>query len=166
MATCSDAKVGPGKLVSVGWAENICGDADYENATYLPLGTINTKQLTAAASMADGVNDQSGAYMDEDVVRSSLELTVSGFSTSVDTAQSVQNALVNYYHTEIQAGRQPTGWLKVSGPSLPRIYYIYVNCKGVDEGFNTDDNSTISFSFGVRGTGDATISPVNIVAPV
>ena len=166
MATCDNGKVGPGKLVAVGWAGDICGDADYANATYLPLGTINTKQLTAAASMADGANDQSGAYTDEDVVRSSLELTVSGFSTSVDSAQSVQNALVNYYHAEIQAGRQPTGWLKVSGATIPRIYYIYVNCKGVDEGFNTDDNSTISFSFGVRGTGDAAISPVNIVAPV
>ena len=164
MATCSDAKVGPGKLVAVAWAGNICGDADWLTATYLPLGTINTKQLTAAAAVADGVNDQSGAYTDEDVVRSSLELTVSGFSTSVDTAQSVQNALVFYYHAEIQAGRQPTGWLKISGASLPRIYYIYVNCKGVDEGFNTDDNSTISFSFGVRGTGDATVSPVQLVA--
>ena len=164
MAVCSDAKVGPGKLVAVGWAGDICGDADWLTATYLPLGTINTKQLTAAAAVADGVNDQSGAYTDEAVVRSSLELTVSGFSTSVDTAQSVQNALVLYYHTEIQAGRQPTGWLKVSGSSLPRIYYIYVNCKGVDEGFNTDDNSTISFSFGVRGTGDATVSPVQLVA--
>ena len=164
MATCSDAKVGPGKLVAVEWAGNICGDADWLTATYLPLGTINTKQLTAAAAVADGVNDQSGAYTDEDVVRSSLELTVSGFSTSVDTAQSVQNALVLYYHAEIQAGRQPTGWLKISGSSLPRIYYIYVNCKGVDEGFNTDDNSTISFSFGVRGTGDAAVSPVQLVA--
>ena len=132
MATCSDAKVGPGKLVAVEWAGNICGDADWLTATYLP--------------------------------RSSLELTVSGFSTSVDTAQSVQNALVLYYHAEIQAGRQPTGWLKISGSSLPRIYYIYVNCKGVDEGFNTDDNSTISFSFGVRGTGDAAVSPVQLVA--
>lgn len=164
MAVCDDAKVGPGKLVTVGWAGNICGDADFLLATYLPLGTINTKQLTSAAQMADGVNDQSGVYTDEDVVRLSMELTVSGFSTSVDTAQSVQNALVMYYHAEVQAGRQPTGWLKVSGPSLPRIYYIYVNCKGVDEGFNTDDNSTISFTFGVRGTGDATISPVQLIA--
>jgi len=165
MAECSTGKVGPGKLVSVGWIAG-CGNDDYANLSYGALGTINTKQLTAAASVADSANDQSGAYTDEDVVRSSLELTVSGFSTSVDSAQSVQNALVNYYHDEIQAGRQPSGWLKVSGASMPRIYYIFVNCKGADEGFNTDDISTISFSFGVRGTGDADISPVNIVAPV
>lgn len=166
MAVCDNAKVGAGKLVSVGWAGDICGDADHLLATYLPLGTINTKQLTSAAAVADGVNDQSGAYTDETVTRLSMELTVSGFSTSVDTAQTVQNALVNYYHDEVQAGRQPTGWLKVSGASLPRIYYIYVNCKGVDEGFNTDDNSTISFSFGVTGTGVANKSPVILVAPV
>lgn len=166
MAVCDNAKVGAGKLVTVGWAGNICGDADHLLATYLPLGTINTKQLTSAAAVADGVNDQSGAYTDETVTRLSMELTVSGFSTSVDTVQSVQNTLVLYYHGEVQAGRQPTGWLKVAGPSLPRIYYIYVNCKGVDEGFNTDDNSTISFSFGVTGTGDATKSPVQLGVPV
>jgi hypothetical protein len=164
MAVCSDSKVGAGKLVTVGWVEG-CGDAAYAGLTYGALGTINTKQLTSAAAMADGVNDQSGAYTDESVTRLSMELTVSGFSTSVDSAQSVQNALVNYYHAEPQANRQPSGWLKVSGPTLPRIYYIFVNCTGCDEGFNTDDNSTISFSFGVTGTGDAAISPVNIVAP-
>ena len=165
MATCSDGKVGAGKLVTVGWIEG-CGTDAFASLVYDPLGTINTKQLTSAAAMADGVNDQSGAYTDESVTRLSMELTVSGFSTSVDSAQSVQNALVNYYHAEPQAGRQPSGWLKVSGPTLPRIYYVFVNCTGCDEGFNTDDNSTISFSFGVTGTGDATISPVNIVAPV
>ena len=72
---CTTSTPNPGKLVTVSYAVG-CGNADFDSLTYMPLGTVNSKQLSYAAQMASTTNDLSGAYTSEIVVRSGLELTV------------------------------------------------------------------------------------------
>ena len=107
MATCNTSSNKPGKDVAVEVAINTCGDAAFLGLAYLPLGTINSKQLSYAAVTADTTNDQSGAVTSEIIVRTGLELAVSGFLTSNDSALSAQNALITYYWAELTS-RTPT----------------------------------------------------------
>ena len=164
MATCTTSQNSPGKNVAVGVALDVCGDSDFNALVYLPLGTINSKQLSYAATTADTTNDQSGATTSEIIVRSGLELAVSGFLTSADSALSAQNALITYYWAEINAGRQPTVWIKISGPDYPRVWHVYMNYKGGDEGFETDSAQTGTFNFGVTDTGTVANLAVNLSA--
>lgn len=161
MASCSTSTNNPGKNVTVGFAIG-CGDDAFAGLTYLPLGTINDKQLSYAAVVADNTNDLSGATTSEIVVRSGLELAVSGFLTANDSALSAQNALIQYYWDEVQAGRQPTVWIKISGSNYPRTWHIFMNYKGGSEGFATDDPQSGTFDFGVTDTGSAVNLSVNI----
>lgn len=161
MATCPNTStINPGKLVTVGYAVG-CGDDDFESLTYLPLGTINSKQLSYAAEVSNTTNDLSGAVTSEIVVRTGLELSVSGFLTNNDSVVSSQNALINYYWQELNANRQPTVWIRVSGPGYPRVWHIFMNYKGGSESFNTDDPQSGEFNFGVTDTG-ATQPAVNL----
>lgn len=160
MANCTTATNFPGKKVAIEYAVG-CGDDVFTGLTYLPLGTVNSKQLSYAAVTADNTNDQSGAVTSEIIVRSGLELTVSGFLTTVDGATSAQNALIKYYWDEVQAGRQPTVWIKVSGDGYPRVWHIFMNYKGGNESFGTDDVAGGEFNFGVTDTGAANLA-VNI----
>jgi hypothetical protein len=164
MADCNTSSNFAGKKVAIQYAVG-CGDAIYAGLTYLPLGTVNSKQLNYAAVTADNTNDLSGAVTSEIVVRSGLELTVSGFLTSVDGATSAQNALIQYYWDEIQAGRQPSVWIKISGDGYPRVWHIFMNYKGGNESFGTDDVAGGEFNFGVTDTGAANLA-VNISDPV
>lgn len=157
MADCGTSTNNPGKNVAVEYATG-CGDDDFINKTFLPLGTINDKQLSYAATTADNTNDLSGATTSEIIVRTGLELTVSGFTTAVDSAISAQNALITYYWAEVQAGRQPTVWIKISGQNYPRTWHIFMNYKGGTEGFATDDPQAVTFDFGVTDTGAANLS--------
>lgn len=153
MATCPNTStINPGKIVTVGYAIG-CGDDDPETLTYLPLGTINSKQLSYNAETTNTTNDLSGEVTSEIVVRTGLELSVSGFLTNNDSAASAQNALINYYFTEARNNRQPTVWIRIAGPGYPRIWHIYMNYKGGSESFNTDDPQTGEFNFGVTDTG-------------
>lgn len=162
MAECTTSTINPGKVVTVGYAVG-CGDADRESLTYLPLGTINSKQLSYAAEVANTTNDLSGGVTSEIVVRTGLELSVSGFLTNNDSAVSSQNALINYYWTELNAGRQPVVWIKISGPGYPRVWHIFMNYKGGSESFNTDDPQSGEFNFGVTDTGTTQLA-VNLTA--
>lgn len=161
MAICSTSTNNPGKLVAVEFAIG-CGDDDFLTNTYLPLGTINDKQLSYAAVTADNTNDQSGFTTSEIIVRTGLELTVSGFLTNADSTLSAQNALINYYFTELKAGRQPSVWLRISGENYPRTWHLFMNYKGGTEGFSSSELQTGSFDFGITDTGDSVNSSVNL----
>jgi len=151
-----------GKNLAVGYAI-ACGDATFTGLTYLPLGSINDKQLEFAANVDDNTSDLSGGTTSELVVNSSFNLTVSGFLDTDDDAETAQNALVQYFWDQINAGEQPTLWLKVSGPTYPRVWHIYMIYKGSTEGHGTTATSTMSFDFGVTDTG-ATNAAVNLTA--
>lgn len=165
MANCNTATNFAGRSVTVGWIPG-CGDDDFANLTYEPLGTVNSKDLSYAAEVANTNNDQSAGVTSEIIVRTGWELTVSGFLTKADAPGiSVQNALIQYYWAEVQAGRQPSGWIKISGPEYPRVWYVFVNYKGGSEGFGTDDAASGEFTFGVTDTGAANLS-VNVTAAI
>lgn len=161
MADCSTSTNNPGKNVAVEFATG-CGNDDFLNKTYKPLGTINAKDLTFAAVEADNTNDQSGSTTSAIIIRTSFDLTVAGFTTEVDSALSAQNELITYYFDELALGRQPTVWIRISGPKYPRTWHIFMNYKGGGEGFGTDDAQTLSFDFSVTDTGFATNKAVNL----
>lgn len=157
MANCSTSTNFAGKIVGVQYAIG-CGDDVFTGLTYKPLGSINSKQLNYAAQVADNTSDLSGSTTSEIVVRTGLELTVSGFLDKVDGASSAQNELIKYYIDEIQAGRQPTVWVKISGSGYPRVWHIFMNYKGGNESFGTDDVAGGEFNFGVTNTGAANLA--------
>lgn len=165
MADCTTAQNKPGKIVTVGWVEG-CGDDDFINLSYKAFGTINTKQLTFDAQMANTTNDQSGPVTSEIVVRTSLDLTVSGFRTMIDSATSAQTELTRYYFDEINAIRQPTVWLRLSGTGYDTVWHIFANFKGGTESFNTDDPITGEWNFSVTETGDPSVNAINLSDPI
>lgn len=167
MADCTTAQNKPGKIVTVGWVEG-CGDDDFLSLTYKPFGTINTKQLTYDAQTTNTTSDQSGAVTSEIIVRTSLDLTVSGFRTMIDSATTAQTELIRYYFDELQAAppRQPTVWLKISGDGYDTVWHIFANYKGGTESFNTDDAITGEWSFSVTDTGTSLVKAVNLSDPI
>lgn len=162
MAVCTTSSNMIGKTLTVGFAIG-CGDDVFTGLTFLPLGTINDKQLAFEANTDDNTNDLSGAVTSSIVVNTTLTLSVSGFLTTKDSALSAQNALITYYWEELEAGRQPTVWLKISGPDYPRVWHIFANYTGTTEGHGTTSTSTISFDFATTDTGVAQ-SAVNLTA--
>ncbi len=159
MAECATPGINPGKNVAVEVSTG-CGDDDFLNKTYKKLGTINAKDLTFAAVETDTVNDQSGATTSSIIVRTSFDLTVAGFITG-DSAVSMQKELVLYYFTELSAGRQPSVWIKISGPGYPYVWHVFMNYKGGAQGLGTDDAQSITFDFSVTDTILPNI-PVNV----
>lgn len=162
MAVCTTSSNMIGKTLTVGFAIG-CGDDVFTGLTYLPLGTISDKQLEFSANTDDNTNDLSGAVTSSIVVNTALTLSVSGFLTTNDSALSAQNALITYYWTELEAGRQPTVWVKISGADYPRVWHIFANYTGTSEGHGTTATSTISFDFETTDTGVAQ-SAVNLTA--
>lgn len=164
MANCSTSTIDTGKSVLAQWVEG-CGDDTFASLTYKSFGTINTKALDFSGVTTDTTNDLSGADTSTIVVRRDGEFTASGFQTTSDSAVSAQNELITYYHTELTAGRQPSVWIKISGPDYPRIYYIFAVLTGYNEGFNTDDPRTVEFSFKPTDTGVSGVAAVNLETP-
>lgn len=154
MADCPNANVMVGKTLVVGYAI-ACGDAVFTGLTYKPLGTISDKQLAFEANTDDNTNDLSGAVTSSIVVNTTFTLSVSGFLTTIDSALSSQNELIQYYWDELNAGRQPVVWLKISGPTYPRVWHVFMNYTGSSEGHGTVATSTISFDFVTTDTGVA-----------
>lgn len=165
MANCDTSTIDTGKSVLAQWVAG-CGDDDYTALTYLSFGAMNTKSLGFTGTTADTTNDLSGADTSTIVVRRDGELSVSGFQTTNDSVISAQNQLINYYHTELTAGRQPSVWLKISGDNYPRVYYIFAVMTDYNEAFNTDDPRTIEFMFKPTDTGVSGVAAVNVEDPV
>ena len=163
MATCDTSTISTGKSVLAQWVAG-CGDDTFASLTYKSFGAINTKSLNFTSNTTDTTNDLSGADTSTVVTRRDGEFSASGFQTDSDSVISAQNELIQYYHAEIQAGRQPSVWLKISGPKYPRIYHIFAVMTAVNEGFNTDDPRTVEFTFKPTDTGTTTPA-VNLSTP-
>lgn len=164
MATCTTSTISPGKSVLAQWASG-CGDADYATLTYKSFGTTNAKSLNFTSSTTDTTNDLSGPDTSTVVTRRDAEISVSGFQTNKDSALSAQSELINYYHTEINAGRQPSVWVKFAGPNYPRVYHVFCVITAINEGFNTDDPRTVEFTFKTTDTGVSGVAAVNVSTP-
>lgn len=165
MAECTTSTIDVGKNVLAEWVEG-CGDLAFESATYKLFGTINTKSLNFTSSTSDTTNDQSGADTSTIVTRRDGEFSVGGFQTTLDSAISNQTELIQYYHNELDAGRQPSLWIKLSGPNYPRIYYVYCIITAVNEGFNTDDPNSFEMTFKPTDTGVPGTSAVQLRVPL
>jgi len=164
MADCPNAKRGVGQDLVASFAVG-CGDLDFETATYKLFGSMNTKSLDFTLNTGNARSDASGNY--DDVYSTYLGATfaISGFTDLIDSALSNQNELIQYYFDEVAAGRQPTMWLKFSGPDYPRIYYVYVLMTQSTEGANTDEKLSSSFNFTLTATKEAGVAPVQIRTP-
>lgn len=163
MATCTTSTNDTGKTVVAQWASG-CGDDAFAGLTYKSFGTTNTKSLNFTSNTTDTTNDQSGPDTSTLVTRRDGEISVAGFATMSDSVLSAQNELIAYYHAELEAGRQPTVWVKFSGSNYPRVYHIFCVITAVNEGFNTDDPISVEFTFKPTDTGVAGVSAVQVSA--
>ena len=164
MAVCNTSTIDVGKNVLAEWVAG-CGDLDFENATFKLFGTTNTKSMNFTTSTADTTNDTSGPDTSTVATRRDGEFSVGGFQTIADSAISNQNELIQYYHDEMDAGRQPSVWVKLSGPNYPRIYYVFCIITAVNESFNTDDPNGLEFTFKPSDTGVPGVPAVNLRTP-
>ena len=164
MADC-DTSIAVGKSVLVEWSP-ACGDADFLTLTYKLFGSTNTKGRNFSASTADTTNDNSGAYTSTIVTRLDGEITVSGFQDKIDSVLSNQLEYIAYLHNEVQAGRQPSCWIKISGPGYGIIEYIYCVITGEDKGFNTDDPNSFSTTLKPTNTDTVGVQAYNAVPVV
>ena len=163
MENCKTSTNDVGKNLLAQWVQG-CGDLDYANATYKSFGTINSKSLSFTSSTVDATNDQSGADTSTLVTRRDGEFTASGYATTNDSVASNQNELINYYHAEMKAGRQPCVWLKMAGKNYPRVYHIFAVITAYSEGASTDDLITFEMTFKPTDTGVADVSAVEVSA--
>ncbi len=164
MANCvNDSSNFLGQTLAIEWVAG-CGDDDPATLSYKPLGTINSKSLDDTVNTTSNRSDLSGA--DDSVLATyrSGSITVGGFMTKTDNAQSSQAELIVYGNTEIDNARQPTVWLKVSGPSYPFVEYRFCQYLGRSTTGNTDETVGIEFTF--QSTSRNNGQPSLVVVPV
>lgn len=152
MADCGESTNFPGKGVLYEWASG-CGSDDHLTKLYKKFGTTNTKSLNTSAETTSNTNDQSGAYTSSIVTRLNPEISVAGFATSKDSVTSNQVELYKLFHAEAQAGRQPSVWIKKSGPNLPIIEYLFCVVTSANYSENTDDLVAVEYTFATTDTG-------------
>ena len=162
MAVCDTSTIDVGRNTLVEFVE-ACGDAEFENLTYKLFGTTNTKSLNFTSSTTDTTNDQSGADTSTVVTRRDGEISVGGFSVKIDSIISNQIEYEKYYHAELDAGRQPSVWIRVSSPNGTVIRYIFCVITSLNLGWNTDDPDSFETSLKPTDTGIAGVPAFNIV---
>lgn len=148
-----------GRTVAWEFFELVCGDADPTSLSYLPLGSTNNKTWNLTSQSTDNTTDQTFGVTSNLVTYISLESTASGYATGEDGTLSNQARLYKYYVNEIQAGRQPTMWVRVTFSDI--TVYAYVNITAYNRAAASGD--TVTFELSVQSTSTGTVQPAIVV---
>ena len=162
MADCGAGNM-TGRNLLVEFVEG-CGDLDLDTATFKVFGSVNTKQLDFTANTADNTSDLSGAVTSNLVTTLSSEISVSGWADKSDSALvSNQLEITKYFLDEVNAGRQPSGWLHVYADGYGLEYYIFVNItQGPGLGGSTNDVVTFSMTFSATATNVSGVNAIQV----
>lgn len=164
MIGCNTSSNYIGRVVTAAFAL-ACGDADPESLTYLPFGSTTSKTIAQTATTTDNTSDDTTGVQSSLVSFQTFELTVNGFATVADGAQSNQTMLKKYFTEEIMAGRQPTVFVRVIYPDI--TYYAFCNITNVTPGDATGSETvTYSFTFSATATGTSNPSVLVVDTPV
>jgi hypothetical protein len=159
MADCSTRLTDIGRGMLVGWAAG-CGDDDPTTNgtfTYKPLGELETRNENDTPRTVTSNTDRSGIDTDTRVIGTDTEITVSVLDAKDLVDVTTQQELRDYYDAEVEAGRDPTMWLRITDPLLNQYRYYFVVPTSFGRSAENEGNRTAEFTF----TRTATNTPDN-----
>jgi hypothetical protein len=133
-----------------------CGDVDPKTLTYLPIGSTNQKDITVGSQTTDNTSDDTNGVTSTLVTFIEFSVTASGFATQADNVKSNQAAIKMYHVNEVQAGRQPTYFVRCILPDV--TYYAFCNVTSTGVSGPTSDAATFNFEFSATNTGSEILS--------
>lgn len=160
MATCDNQPIGIGRGLVLSWVEG-CGDADPKSdatspLTYTKLGFVETRGENFTPRTVTSNTDSSGIYTDTSVIGNDIEITASVLDAKDVANVSSQQALRTYYITEVQAGRQPSVWVRILDPLLSEYRYYFCVVTSLGRSAENEGNRTGEFTFTAVPTYDDT----------
>ncbi len=160
MATCDSQPIGIGRGLVLSWVQGCGTDDPKSDATsplvYTKLGFVETRGENLTPRTVTSNTDSSGIYTDTTVIGSDIEITASVLDAKDVANVSSQQALRTYYITEVQAGRQPSVWVRVLDPLLEEYRYYFCNVTSLGRSAENEGNRTGEFTFTAIPTYDET----------
>ena len=159
--TCTKTyDVGRSRLVSYAFG---CGNDDPTTAgslVYSPFGSTTTKNDGVVVGDVDATTDDSNGFDEAIQTSISQEYTISGLRRPDEAQIAAQEALKDYIVTERLAGRDATGWLRLTDPISNKQLYRYVLFTGYSESDGTNDIISIEFTAKLQATRSTTNPPI------
>lgn len=149
MAICTGSGNYLGKKIIVEFAES-CGDTDLSLLSYLPVGSVNQKDINVGTTTTDNTSDDTTGVQSNLVTFLTFGVTVSGFATTTDSIAVNQAFLKKYLVNEVIAGRQPTVAVRVIMPDV--TYHAFCNVTSTGVSGASTDTATASFEFTATAT--------------
>lgn len=160
MADCPSQGLDLGRKLSVEWVSGCGSDSPLSTATtpldFKPLGYTTTKSINRTMRVVDATNDTSGAVMDEVTIGYGVEIPVSVFVAKDVADVSTHEELQDYILDEIDAGRQPTTWIKITDLQKGKYFYYFCAAGDFSESAESEGLITGDFNFKLRATNSPT----------
>ena len=161
MADCSTRLTDIGRGLLASWVGG-CGDDDpLSTATvplvYKPIGYLETRGESDTPRTVTSNTEQSGIDTDTRVIGTDTEITVSVLDAKDLVDVTTQQELRTYYDAEVEAGRDPTVWLRITDPLLGEYRYYFAVPTSLGRSAENEGNRTGEFTF----TRTATNTPTN-----
>ena len=151
MANCTDQPIGIGRGLVVSWVSGCGVDDPLSTATvplvYKKLGFVETRGENFTPRTVTSNTDSSGIYTDTTVIGNDIEIPVSVLDAKDVATVSSQQELRTYYLTEVQAGRQPSVWVRILDPLLAEYRYYFCNITSLSRSAENEGNRTGEFTF-------------------
>lgn len=151
MADCNGQPIGIGRGLVLSWVAGCGTDIPLQSAdpalVFTKLGFVETRGENLTPRTVTSNTDSSGIYTDTTVIGSDIEITASVLDAKDVANVSSQQALRNYYITEVQAGRQPSVWVRVLDPLLEEYRYYFCNITSLGRSAENEGNRTGEFTF-------------------
>lgn len=161
MAECTTRLTDIGRGMLVSWSAG-CGDNDPKSTAtsalnYTPLGYIETRGESDTPRTVTSNTDISGVDTDTRIVGTDTEITVSLLDAKDLVDVTTQQALRDYYDAEVEAGRDPSMWIRITDPLLGVYRYYFCVPTSLGRSGENEGNRTAEMTF----TRTATNTPTN-----
>lgn len=161
MADCSTRLTDIGRDMLVGWAAGCGNDIPLSTEdpalAYKPLGYLETRGESDTPRTVTSNTEQSGIDTDTRVIGTDTEITVSVLDAKDLVDVTTQQELRAYYDAEVEAGRDPTVWLRITDPLLGEYRYYFTVPTSLGRNAENEGYRTGEFTF----TRTATNTPTN-----
>jgi len=151
MATCDNLPTGIGRGLVLSWVQGCGTDDPKTDATtpliYTKLGFVETRGENFTPRTVTSNTDSSGIYTDTTVIGNDIEITASVLDAKDVANVSSQQALRNYYITEVEASRQPSVWVRILDPLLEEYRYYFCNITSLGRSAEDQGLRTGEFTF-------------------
>ena len=160
MAECDSQPIGIGRGLVLSWVAGCGVDDPLSTATtplvFTKLGFVETRGESDTPRTVTSNTDSSGIYTDTTVIGNDIEITASVLDAKDVTDVSSQQALRSYFRTEVNAGRQPSVWVRILDPLLEEYRYYFCNITSLGRSAENEGNRTGEFTFTAIPTYDDT----------